>query len=155
MRYKDLNRVLDGLKAMGDIAGLNFALAMAHNELLIENELERIKRATRTSPDMEECQKEVQALYVSLCDKDQAGRPVVKDGQIFVSHDKTEELNAGVRSLEDKHAEAILAHKRIQQEYHELLDHEVKLAFQKVKACDLPASLTKKQADTIIHFLES
>lgn len=155
MKIKLSNRDIIGL--YNTLEGLNyrgvkFAYTIARNINSLKPIVESIDKSLAIPKEFAEYDKARLELAKKYADKDEAGKPLVKENQ-FIITDKVA-FEAEIDALQEKHKEVIEARAKQLDEYKVLQDEELEVEVFTIPHVLLPNDISTKELTAIFSIIE-
>jgi hypothetical protein len=142
MTNRDLFNVKDGIEKMSDlvnVADINFAMTIARINDEVTKEIKIIQNGKRKPSDKhKEYLKEQQDINMKYAITKEDGTLQVANGNILIHNPK--KYNEEINALELKYKDEVIEQTRLDEEFENFLDQEVKASITKIPKSLFPAS---------------
>jgi len=151
MKNKQLQPLLQGIDAVGNLSGVRFSYCMSKNRKLITAELETLQEAIKPKEKFLEYDKERIALCQKYADKEN-GKPKMENNNFVITDRK--EFEKEIEKLGKKFNAVLDEREKQGKEFQELLEKESSFVPFKLDYEEIPKDITAKQMDGIIELIK-
>jgi len=144
IKRTEIIQMFNGLQKLGNLEGVKFSYAIVKTAKILSDEIYALKESIKSSDAFNEYERKRLELCNKYCSKDEAGKPLMKDGY-FVGLDKNTDFIKEIETLKEKFKETLEARKKQEQEYAKMLDEEVDVDIYQISLEDVPKNITVEQ----------
>lgn len=157
MKKKDLFQYFAALNAVSSLKWVKFAIAVAKNKKLIQNEAEPIEKWGEALEWFKEYESKRVKLCENFADKDENWKPVTVWPANNSSYKIKDQLKfeAALNILREEYKDAIQERDTQIKDYIKVLEEEIPIEFSKVKEADLPSDITAWQLWEILFMIDA
>ena len=142
---------------MGRLAGektsVKFHYLLVKNKRLIQSEIESIQEAQEPEKEYMEYEKKRMSLCEVMCEKDDAGKPKVKNQNFIIPEETKEDFDKKMEEMKEEYAEPIEKMDKKRKEFAELLAEEVKIDFVSIPLSVMPESILGGDVDLLFDLI--
>ena len=130
---KTRNEVLEFFNILESLKNRTFPTKFIYNLIkikkILSNECELIKETIKPNPKVLEYEKKRKNILISLCEKDEFGKPKLINGGVAIPKEKQIECNFAISELDSAYQDVLNEFKFKKKEYESFLNEEVDLEF--------------------------
>jgi hypothetical protein len=158
LKKKDLFRLREGLKAVGDYKGSKFSYAVVKTLRKIEVEVADIQKTNVWSDEYKEFEKERMKIATQYAMKDKDGNPITfQEGTAIkfrVDDADQDECNAAIDELKEKYADAVKEQEEKDRDFEKLLEEPACTKLHTVPEDVVPKEITPRHMNGIFEMIE-
>ncbi len=153
MKNGQLEGLMRGIDACGDLKGVKFAFGLAKNKKMLVKEFEIFQEAIKPSKEFIEYDQKRVDLCKELADKDEKGNPKMESNNYIVIKNK-EDFEIRSKALTEQNQSAVDDRSKQIKEFNELMNKESDFKPFLIARNDIPDDITSKQLSGIIDLIE-
>jgi hypothetical protein len=151
MKNNELYQLAQGLNAVKDLKGVQFAYAVLKNKKIVKDELDILSEAIKASPEFEEFDKKRVDIVKKFAEKDESGEAKVINQ--FVVTDNSA-LDAAITPLKEEYKKVIEKREKQIEEFNTLLESESTVVAFKIDQASIPNDISVEQLENIRWIVE-
>lgn len=145
MKRIQLLAIQKTLSELVSVKNKKVAMFILKNNELIDEAIKPLKELIEPSNEYAKYDGERILACVNFADKDEQGKPMVKDEKFCIPEDKMPAFNAAIAELTEKHKAAVEEELNRPKKYNDLLNEDLNIKLKTIKVKELPNDIDYTQ----------
>jgi len=133
---------------------VKFHFLVAKNKRLMEPEVKSIQDANEPTAEFLEFEGKRVELCNDYCEKDETGRPVIKNNNYSIIEDKKSEFGEKVEKLKEENKDIVKQTEDKSKQFLELLKEEVDIELSRFKLNELPKEMIGQDLELLYDLID-